>query len=61
MFLSQKFANMRSTKALRDSAEFHEGQPTPATLYVSITCLKESLNFWYAMNNRCEDRWPLLL
>ena len=32
MFLSQKIANRRSTKALRDSAAVHESQPTPATL-----------------------------
>ena len=31
-FLSQKFANTRSTNALRDSAAVHESQPTPATL-----------------------------
>ena len=31
-FLSRKFANTRSTKALRDSAAVSESQPTPATL-----------------------------
>ena len=31
-FLSGKFANTRSTKALRDSAAVHKSQPTPATL-----------------------------
>ena len=35
MFLSQKFANTRSTKALRDSAAVPESQPTPATLLKS--------------------------
>ena len=32
MFLSQKFANTRSTKALRDYFALAESQPTPATL-----------------------------
>ena len=32
MFFWQKIADTRSTKALRDSAAFHESQPTPTTL-----------------------------
>ena len=32
MFLSQKFANTRSTKALRDYFALTESQPTPGTL-----------------------------
>ena len=32
MFLSQKCANTRSPKGLRDSVVFAESQPTPATL-----------------------------
>ena len=32
MFLSQKFANTRSTKALRDYFALPESPPTPATL-----------------------------
>ena len=32
MFLSRKYANTRSTKALRDYFALHESQPTCATL-----------------------------
>ena len=44
IFLSWKFADTRSTKALRDSAEVHENQPNPATLGSHDHISKSKLN-----------------
>ena len=45
-FLSRKFANTRSTKALRDSAAVHESQPTPATLGCNVGPTLWDFNYW---------------
>ena len=41
MFLSQKFANTHSTKALRDYFAVTESQPNPATLVLPL-----GTDFW---------------
>ena len=52
MFLSQKFANTRSTKALRDYFALAESQPTCATLpdsAVNKTTVGTFLGYQYSI------------
>ena len=44
MFLSLKFANMRSTKALMDSIAVAESQPTPVRLLCGLSVVLPALS-----------------
>ena len=54
MFLSQKCANTRSTKAQRDFVALTESQPTPATLGLSAVHQKSDENWmWRGAKSIC--------